>query len=145
MESKYVWRRNLLHAFGDPDGKRNFWWPQKYTRKKQNFKFTTGRKKKQKPQFPFFPKTTTRRKKLPGMGPSNRRKLNLNLCFVRKFEELENRIPASAFLHNLTGCKNSEVRLWNDIFFQGYSGRLHDFDTKDNPMNWYPVSCMGPK
>jgi len=53
---------------------------------------------------------------------------------------MENRIPDLALIKNLIGCENSEVRLWNNIFFQGYSGRLNDFDTKDSPINWYPVN-----
>jgi len=93
----------------------------------------------------FWRQSLFRRSRLP-----KARQCDLKVGFVRRnFSDSEifhgtlgfgrGRPPLQCASLSLIGCENSEVRLWNNMFFQGYSGRLNDFDTKDNPMNWYPV------
>jgi len=47
----------------------------------------------------------------------------------------EEESPRQCASLSLLGFGDPEVRLWNYHLFQGYSGRLNDFNTKDNPMN----------
>jgi len=78
------------------------------------FHFYSGRGKKKEPHS----KNHNSSEVTAGREPVKKTKFEPKRGFCSVIES-QYQIPASKLLHTLVGCDNSELRLWNNMFFRG--------------------------